>query len=87
MGDEEEQAPANESGYSAGIGKYKVHIAQKQLPHLGMMFSGMVFLIAICVLGRGAKYWEYGVALGSVTMFFSIVGLVLALKSEWNSVA
>lgn len=87
MGDGDEEAPVSESpkgGVSAGVGKYKVHIADKQLPMVGMLFSGMVFLIAIATLGKGAKYWAYGISLGSVTMFFSIVGVLLAMKQELN---
>eukprot|EP00566_Odontella_aurita_P021730 CAMPEP_0113559956 /NCGR_PEP_ID=MMETSP0015_2-20120614/19175_1 /TAXON_ID=2838 /ORGANISM="Odontella" /LENGTH=217 /DNA_ID=CAMNT_0000461631 /DNA_START=153 /DNA_END=803 /DNA_ORIENTATION=- /assembly_acc=CAM_ASM_000160 len=90
MPDEEappEEAPAQgeeKGGVSAGYGKYKVHIAQKQLPLVGMLFSGMVELIAISVIGRSAKYWAYGISLGAVAMSFAIIGLLLSLSKRLN---
>lgn len=86
-GDEEtpeQAANAQEAGTDVGYGKYKVHIAEKQLPMVGTLFAGVVFLVAILTLGRSAKWWAYGVSLGSVTIVFSIVGLLLAMWKGLN---
>lgn len=86
MGDEEEQSAAGEEkgGTDVGYGKVKVHIAERQMPMVGMMFSGIIFLISVCVLPKTAKYWAYGVALGSVTIAFALIGVLLAIKKEIN---
>jgi len=91
MGDEEiaevpEAAVGNspQGGVSAKVGKYKIRIAEKQLPYVGMLFSGIVLLIAATSDGKLANYPVYSIVLSSVTMFLSIFGILLTTKQELN---
>lgn len=60
-------------------------VSQLQLPFAGMFFSAMVLIIAVNTpsSAKGTrKYWEYGNALAAVTMFFSLLGFLMAMKNE-----
>lgn len=51
------------------------------LPYVGVLFSGMVLLIALTTDGNSVdnhKYYEYGIAIAVIAMVFALVGWGLA---------
>jgi hypothetical protein len=51
------------------------------LPYVGVLFSGMVLLISLTSGGNSVddhKYYEYGIAIAVVAMFFALVGWALS---------
>jgi predicted ferric reductase len=62
----------------------KVHITDSQVPMVGMFFTAVILLVAVLVPGKDIQNWAYGVSVASVTMVFSLVGFLLALKEELN---
>jgi hypothetical protein len=74
------------TGMSVGVGKYKVHISDVQLPLIGTFFAAVVLLIAACVAAKGLKYYEYTIAVAAVAMVFSFLGLVLTfMEGDLNT--
>jgi hypothetical protein len=86
--DVEVQEPAtghlSDSGVHVGVGKYKVHVSDKQLPHVGVFFAATVLLIAACVSAQGLKYYKYSISVAAVAMFFSALGFGLTFNDELN---
>jgi hypothetical protein len=83
--DEPATGEAAKGGVSVGVGKYKVHVSDVQLPLVGIFFAGTVLLIAVCVGAEGKKYYEYAMSVAAVTMVFSFLGLALTFKEDLNT--
>jgi hypothetical protein len=59
-------------GIAAGL------LDEAKLPYVGGFVSGVILLIALTVGSlKDDKYYEYGIAIAVVAMFFSLVGFVL----------
>ena len=83
--DETQAAGASsEGGIHVGVGKFKVHVSDRQLPLVGIFFAGMVLLIAVCVSAQGFLYYSYGISVGVVAMFFSLLGFLLTFNDNLN---
>ena len=82
---EESTEAAAESG--SGMTMAGLHVADHQLPMVGMFFFGLIVLIAVLSPGRGIRYWAYGVSLASVAMVFALVGFFVTLNTELNDTA
>lgn len=73
-----------QSGVDVGVGKFKIHVSDRQLPLVGVFFAGMVLLIAVCVSAQGVKYYSYGISVAVVAMFFSLLGFMLTFDDNLN---
>lgn len=69
------------------VGGYKIDIAEKQLPLVGIMLSSVILIIAMTTpMGRSkAQYYGYGVSVGAIALAFSFAGLVMTLNTFRDS--
>jgi hypothetical protein len=73
---------AQTSGVSVGVGKFNMHVSDRQLPLVGVFSAAMVLLIAVCVSAKGAKNYAYGISVAVVAMFFSLLGFMLLTLAD-----
>jgi hypothetical protein len=83
--DEEATGETAQGGVSVGVGKYKVHVSDVQLPLVGIFVAGTVLLIAVCVGVKGVQFYEYTIAVAVVAMFFSFLGFFLTFMEDLNT--
>jgi hypothetical protein len=77
----EEPRPTEEGKKTElSLAGFSVSLDSNHVPYYGQFFAAMVVLIAICVQdGDFTKNYEYGISVGAIGMFFSLVGLFLIM--------
>jgi len=77
-----------EGSTEVDVAGYKISMADKQMPLVGIFFAAIILVIAMTTgLGKEHTFYGYGISVGAVSMFFSAVGIVFTLGGLKDSPA